>query len=238
MHIVGVHEFFLPVSDVNRSSDWYQNCFGMNLVEKGEKSATLMFEEGPRLTLMELGRLHNFAVNPIMFKAYDAQECHRQLRKLGVSATEPEPFHHYWCFEFTDPDGNPIDVTSEREEGYEGKTYLRVGGNFFVVKDIDASIQWYRNHLGAEIEYDFTMDAKVRKNTRAVTFANIPMALVEAETPPLLHMQCVLRTTNAEADYETLRSQGVRTTDLAEADGRKQFRFYDNVGHEIGMIQL
>ncbi|MFY0544381.1 hypothetical protein [Brevibacillus sp. H7] len=56
--------------------------------------------------------------------------------------------------------------------------------------------------------------------------------------PPLLHMQCKLRTTNAAADHETLCSQGVQTTDLAEGNGIKEFRFFDNAGHEIGIIEI
>jgi hypothetical protein len=78
----------------------------------------------------------------------------------------------------------------------------------------------------------------VRKNTRACTFRNIPIQLVESPVPPLLHMQCKLRTTNAAADHETLCSQGVQTTDLTEGNGIKEFRFFDNAGHEIGIIEI
>jgi hypothetical protein len=52
------------------------------------------------------------------------------------------------------------------------------------------------------------------------------------------HRVCEFRTTNAEQDYDYLRSKGVPVSQLFKEDGTRRFSFSDPEGRELGVVQF
>ncbi|WP_232696665.1 VOC family protein [Brevibacillus daliensis] len=234
----GVFRFYLPVQDRQKAKEWYCNHLGMKLHQEEEQHVILSLLTGPTLQLFQCENVNQYSVAPFMIKTVDGKACHKRLTENSVETTPVEEFYHYWCFSLIDPDGNPIEITGEQLEGYKDNDMIIMQGNFFAVSNLERTLAWYEKHFGADVEYDFTMNSLVATNTRAVTFHNLPISLVESPISQLVHRQCTIRTTNIEADYEHLKGSGVEVTELYETtEGNRMFCYIDPDGYEIGVCQ-
>ena len=113
--LVGLHHVRLPVSDVDRSGDWYAQVFGFE--------ARLALEEEDRLVGIVVSHLSGLTLGlhhapdlaralrgfcPFAFSIGPADELTRwcsHLDNLGVEHSAPTEGHLGWYVEVPDPDG-------------------------------------------------------------------------------------------------------------------------------------
>lgn len=238
LNIIGLHEMYFPVTNLEASVGWYTRNFGMTVGDRSEKQVTLTLAEGSRLTLVESDQLNRWDSPPIGFKAHDPRKAHSQLNTTEVRAQEPESFHHYVDFDVWDPDGNVFNVISEPAWPDTPNNYFRIDGVFLGVANFERMFAWYCDILGAQIEYAFTHPTDTLPEARFRSFRGIPFNLVESPTAVMRHRVCDFRTTNAAQDYAYLQSKGVPVSQVFENDGERRFTFSDPEGHELGVVEF
>lgn len=239
LHISGSSpsEIYLPVTNAVASAAWYRRHFGMETRSSQLGRETLSFQEGSLLTLVESGRLNRYDAIPFSFKAYDALTFHQSLDRTAVIASEPTKFHHYTDFNVRDPDANVLGVISDPAWPDTPNNVFKFDGVFIGIKDIERAHAWYSEVFGADVIYDFTFSTLGLSDARHVCYDGIPVSLVESPHGEVCHRICDFFTENLAADYEFLKSKGVRVNGKTEIDGREMFTFYDIEGNEFGLLQ-
>jgi glyoxylase I family protein len=119
---------YLPVSDVQKSAEWYERVLGMRLrspIESG-RGAIMVMEEGGWLFLLpspELSPLtflttgwaedgESFEMFPLCFETNHIHELHASLKEAGtwVECTVRDEASCGFQLNFKDPDGNKFQV--------------------------------------------------------------------------------------------------------------------------------
>jgi catechol 2,3-dioxygenase-like lactoylglutathione lyase family enzyme len=120
----GVSEVFLPVRDLDRALAWYAETFGwrqtFRIDERGH--AGLATPNGSHVNLVESPDFHpvqfptnqaivNFGFN-VVSDAEDVETARAHLMAAGadVGPVQPLPEEGHACFDFRDPEGNPMSV--------------------------------------------------------------------------------------------------------------------------------
>ena len=119
-----VGSIFIPVTDVQQSTSWYENNLGVKKIDSWEEGAGFYFPGGStQLALIKVdakqptefvvqGRKKNVYFN---FVVQDIEATHKHLAENGVVTTAIEDFGGMKGFDFFDPDGNPFSVVDEDE---------------------------------------------------------------------------------------------------------------------------
>ena len=119
-----VGSIFIPVTDVQQSTSWYENNLGVKKIDSWEEGAGFYFPGGStQLALIKVdakqptefviqGRKKNVYFN---FVVQDIEAAHKHLAENGVVTTAIEDFGDMKGFDFFDPDGNPFSVVNEDE---------------------------------------------------------------------------------------------------------------------------
>lgn len=115
----------IPVSNVQKSIDWYVDIFNLNVHFKDDNSAMLSFESKgvPTIYLVQTDEMQ-----PLSFKNSNNQIIHaiidfysEQLsefyhwlkdKNVEVSTLNIDPSNGFGGFSFKDPDGNPLGATN------------------------------------------------------------------------------------------------------------------------------
>ncbi|QGQ99353.1 VOC family protein [Paenibacillus psychroresistens] len=239
LHISGPSpsEIYLPVTNAEASVAWYRRHFGMESISSQHEKETLTLQEGSLLTLVEVGRLNRYDAVPFGFKAYDALKFHQSLDRTAVVASEPTKFHHYTDFNVRDLDANALGVISDPAWPDTPNNVFKFDGVFIGVKNIERAHVWYSEVFGADVIYDFTFPTLELSAARHVCYDGIPVSLVESPHGEVCYRICDFYTENIAADYEFLKSNGVRVNGKTEKGGREMFTFYDMEGNEFGLLQ-
>ena len=119
-----VGSIFIPVTDVQQSTSWYENNLGVKKIDSWEEGAGFYFPSGStQLALIKVdakqptefviqGQKKNTYYN---FIVQDIEAAHKHLAENGVVTTAIEDFGDMKGFDFFDPDGNPFSVVNEDE---------------------------------------------------------------------------------------------------------------------------
>lgn len=120
-----IGSIFIPVTDIQKSTVWYENNLGVKRIDQWEEGAGFYFPSGStQLALVKVdtpqpteftvkGKKKNVYYN---FVVEDIEAVHRQLKTNGVVTTDIEDFGGIKGFDFFDPDGNPFSVVSEETD--------------------------------------------------------------------------------------------------------------------------
>lgn len=120
-----IGSIFIPVTDIQKSTVWYENNLGVKKIDHWEEGAGFYFPSGStQLALVKVdtpqpteftvkGKKKNVYYN---FVVEDIEAVHRQLKTNGVVTTGIEDFGGMKGFDFFDPDGNPFSVVSEETD--------------------------------------------------------------------------------------------------------------------------
>ena len=119
-----IGSIFIPVTDVQKSTSWYENNLGVKKIDSWEEGAGFYFPSGStQLALVKVatpqptefviqGKKKNVYYN---FVVQDIEAVHKSLQENGVVVTDIEYFGGMKGFDFFDPDGNPFSVVDEDE---------------------------------------------------------------------------------------------------------------------------
>lgn len=101
----------LTVSDVERSSSWYQEILGLKEVFKGKKYRILKIGNSEIPLTIEEGRTSSNENNtyPIFFTK-DIEKTYQKLKELGVDVSELKNDSENNYFNFLDLDKNKLQV--------------------------------------------------------------------------------------------------------------------------------
>lgn len=117
-----VSGIFIPVTNMERSTEWYIRIFGLELMESSDICTGLAFPGEP--TLIGLWKVERkqptefeSAVGVYLpyynFESFDIEFSHVSLMEQGVDVTpiaDEGGIKYFSCF---DPDGNPIGIVEE-----------------------------------------------------------------------------------------------------------------------------
>ncbi|WP_047985825.1 VOC family protein [Ornithinibacillus californiensis] len=115
---------FIPVTDLKKSTEWYEKNLGVKKIDSWGEGAGFYFPIGSaQMALVEVaspqptefvikGNQKNCYFN---FIVEDIEATHRQLQDNDVVVSEIDDFNGMKFFDFFDPDGNPFSVVNEVE---------------------------------------------------------------------------------------------------------------------------
>ena len=119
-----VGSIFIPVTDIQKSTIWYETNLGLEKIDSWEEGAGFYFPSGStQLALVKVDAKQptEFIMQDKKKNAYynfvvqDIEAAHKHLSENGVVTTVIEDFGGMRSFDFFDPDGNPFSVVSEEE---------------------------------------------------------------------------------------------------------------------------
>lgn len=115
---------FIPVTDIAKSTDWYEKFLGVKLIESWEDGAGFYLPTGStQLALVKVdspqptefttkGSQKNSYYN---FVVDDIEAAHQHFKSNDIVTTEIDDFGGMKFFDFFDLDGNPFSVVNEVE---------------------------------------------------------------------------------------------------------------------------
>lgn len=118
--LTGIPGVLVPVTDLQKSADWYENVLGLEVFKKSDETVEFKVSDGdPVLILVESNfeSAIRFPSNPFtdgsffIFKTSDADSFHKRLVDHNVKVSEIflfEDVQKYFFFE--DLDGNKLSV--------------------------------------------------------------------------------------------------------------------------------
>lgn len=135
-----VSGIFIPVTNMQRSTEWYIRVFNLEIIDKDEVCTGLAFPG--EATIINLWKVDH--VQPTQFEStngvyipyynfesFDIEFSHTSLKERGVEVMPIEDeggIKHFACL---DPDGNPIGIVEEMPSSpyYAHKQKYRRRGN-------------------------------------------------------------------------------------------------------------
>lgn len=117
-----VGSVFVPVTDLEKSREWYKNHLGVKEIDRWEGGAGFFFPQGSvQFGLIEVTESQptEFVINKDNSNCYfnfvveDIEAAHEKLNAGRVRTTAIESFGGMKCFDFFDPDNNTYSVVDE-----------------------------------------------------------------------------------------------------------------------------
>ncbi|MCA0972251.1 VOC family protein [Halobacillus litoralis] len=119
-----VGSIFIPVTDLEKSTAWYEKHLHVKKIGGWEGGAGFYLQKGPtQLALIQVdtpqpteftikGQQKNSYFN---FVVDDIESTHQRFKDEGIATTEIDDFGGMKFFDFYDLDGNPFSVVNEVE---------------------------------------------------------------------------------------------------------------------------
>ncbi|WP_042148044.1 VOC family protein [Paucisalibacillus sp. EB02] len=119
-----IGSIFIPVTDIEKSIDWYEKLLGVKKIDRWEDGAGFYFPTGSaQLALVKVvdpqptefiikGDQKNSYFN---FVVDDIETAHQHFKNNGILTTDIDTFGDMKFFDFFDLDGNPFSVVNEVE---------------------------------------------------------------------------------------------------------------------------
>lgn len=246
-------KIYLPVKDLERSAEWYNQHFALVRTKSSlDKRQMIMSFSETSFILLECDRINQYSHIPFNFHAKKLKEWRDRLLQNGVTVTELKKDNDMLCCDFYDVDGNRIGLVQE-ERQTEKEDHIEVAGTFLTVKNLLDSVKWYEDVFGFDFFYfhatgaagyvgptpeyveGLTIHYAGVRNTR---FQSEQSRMGFVETPefnPLVHVPFTLQIADSEKAYQKLSDKGVQLTDFYNDGREKGFCFYDCNGHRIGI---
>ncbi|QFT87920.1 Glyoxalase-like domain protein [Bacillus sp. THAF10] len=120
-----VGSIFIPVTDLKKSTKWYEANLGVKKIDEWEDGVGFYFPNCPTqmgLVKVETPQPLEFTVKGKMKNGYfnflvdDIHAAYQHFQDNGVVTSEIEDFNGMQFFDFFDPDGNPFSVVNENME--------------------------------------------------------------------------------------------------------------------------
>lgn len=117
-----VGSIFIPVTDVEKSTEWYQKFLGVKKIDSWEDGVGLYFPTGSTqlaLVKVEYHQPTEFNIKGNQKNSYynfvveDIETAHQHFKNYGIETSEINDFGGMKFFEFFDLDGNPFSVVNE-----------------------------------------------------------------------------------------------------------------------------
>jgi glyoxylase I family protein len=118
-----VHCNYLPVTDLELASRWYQSMFGLERINREPSGSILILGDGQWLFLLECNEKRNanfitsqwegdnYEMFSLTFEVENITELHKRLRENGVEVGPLADLDSCGLqFKFKDPDGNKFNV--------------------------------------------------------------------------------------------------------------------------------
>jgi catechol 2,3-dioxygenase-like lactoylglutathione lyase family enzyme len=101
-----VSHIVLPVSDVQKSREWYVNKLGFTLERERDEAVGIKDESGLTIFLLKTGDSLAGQKITLTIQVGDVDSKHQELAALGVNFVSP-PNRQFWGYgaEVLDPDG-------------------------------------------------------------------------------------------------------------------------------------
>jgi len=101
-----VSHIVLPVSDVQKSREWYVNKLGFTLERERDEAVGIKDESGLTIFLLKTGDSLAGQKITLTIQVGDVDSKHQELAALGVNFVSP-PKRQFWGYgaEVLDPDG-------------------------------------------------------------------------------------------------------------------------------------
>ena len=119
-----IGSIFIPVTNIEKSSDWYEKFLGVKIIDRWEEGAGFYLPTGStQLALIKVdtpqptefttkGSKKNSYYN---FVVDDIEAVHQQFKDNGIVTSDIDQFGEMKFFDFYDLDGNPFSVVNEVE---------------------------------------------------------------------------------------------------------------------------
>lgn len=121
MHVEGIGQIAVVVSDVGRALGFYRDILGLGF----------LFQPGPNLAFLRAGSVRIMLTTPqgtgavgansiLYFRVTDAPTAYRSMVEAGAAPERPPqltakmPDHELWIGFLKDPDGNLVGLMEER----------------------------------------------------------------------------------------------------------------------------
>ncbi|MER2059478.1 MAG: VOC family protein [Niallia sp.] len=118
-----IGSIFIPVTDLEKASKWYEKNLGVKKIDVWEDGAGFYFPSGgsTQLALIEVDQrqtvefvLQNNEKNPYFnFVVDNIEQAYKSLNRNKVQTTEIKESFGMKYFDFFDPDGNAFSVVDE-----------------------------------------------------------------------------------------------------------------------------
>ncbi|MEK5184962.1 VOC family protein [Solibacillus sp. FSL W7-1324] len=117
-----VGSIFIPVTDIERSTDWYVKFLGVKLIDSWREGAGFYLPNGTAqlaLIKVESPQPTEFIIQEDRKNTYfnfivdDIETAHQKLEQNGIVTTEIDDIGGMKFFDFFDLDGNPFSVVKE-----------------------------------------------------------------------------------------------------------------------------
>lgn len=250
MSLLCMNEIYLPVTDLERSLNWFEWIFGVRLEWRHADKVKISFSGNGSIVLVKSEELNRYTHIPFNLESYNMVKSLAMLKEKGVKVSKSSITDGFHCFDFFDPDGNRIGIVgSEVPLNIEQDEKIAVRSTFLAVKNIDRVVDWYSHIFGLAFkQWTFTggagYNSPAYEHDVTISYASADFlqrdGMAFAETPdvnPLVHMPYAIRASDAGGLYKELKERRVEVTRLREGNGTKGFAFIDLEGNTIGIVE-
>lgn len=250
MSLLFTNDIYLPVTDLERSLNWFKSIFGVQIEWRREEKAKINFANHTAIVLVKSKELNCYTHIPFNLESDNMVKSQAMLIDRGVTVSKSSISDGFHCLDFFDPDGNRIGlVGSEVPGSMDQDDNIAVCATFLAVKNIDRAIEWYSEKFGLTFRcWSFKGGAGYNSDTYehdiTIKYASANYlhreGMTFAETPhvnQLIHTPYVIQSSNAYRLYIDLQGKGLRVTEFHDEDSTKSFEFIDIEGNKIGIIE-
>lgn len=119
-----IGSIFIPVTNMEKSTDWYEKYLGAKIIERWEGGAGFYLPTGSTqlaLVKVETAQPTEFIIKRNQKNSYynfvvdDIKAVYQHFKNNDITTTEMNHVGGMKCFDFFDLDGNPFSVVSEIE---------------------------------------------------------------------------------------------------------------------------
>ncbi|MEH7382041.1 VOC family protein [Bacillus sp. JJ1533] len=119
-----IGSIFIPVTNIEKSTEWYVKFLGVKKIESWEDGAGFYFPIGSTqlaLVKVDTPQPTEFIIKGNRKNAYynfvveDIETAHQHFKNNGIVTTDIDDFDGMRFFDFFDLDGNPFSVVNEVE---------------------------------------------------------------------------------------------------------------------------
>lgn len=248
MSLLYTNDIYLPVTNLERSLNWFESIFGVQIEWRREEKAKINFANHTAIVLVKSRELNRYTHIPFNLESDNMVKSQSMLIDREVTISKSSISDGFHCLDFFDPDGNRIGLVGGEVPGSTDQDdNIAVCAAFLTVKNIDRAIEWYSEKFGLAFRrWSFKggagYNSEAYEHNLTIKYASANYlkrdGMTFAETPhvnQLIHTPYVIQSSNAYKLYIDLLRKGVKVTEFHDEKGTKSFEFIDVEGNKIGI---